>query len=71
MFRKSMLALTLVLAGTGCAVADTNANGNMLMGSSGSSSMPIASTQKDNNADYPSQPGPYTVIYRQWSDLAG
>jgi hypothetical protein len=65
MFRKSMLALTLVMAGTGCAVADT-ANDKMM-------AAPSASTVRTQTTEsaYPSQPGPYTVIYREWSDLAG
>ncbi|WP_420242720.1 hypothetical protein [Roseiterribacter gracilis] len=62
MFRKSMLALTLVMAGTGCAVADTSSADKMTM------TAPAASAVR---TEYPSQPGPYTVIYREWSDLAG
>lgn len=64
MFRKSMLALTLVMASTGCAIADT-ANDRMMAAPSAS-----VRTQTTESA-YPSQPGPYTVIYREWSDLAG
>jgi hypothetical protein len=65
MFRKSLLALTLVMAGTGCAVADTS-NEKM----SAAPAAPAVRTQA-TQSDYPSQPGPYTVIYREWSDLAG
>lgn len=64
MFRKSLLALALLLSGTGCAVAD---NTNVM-------TMPQATSAaqtKMTDAGYPSEPGPYTVIYRAWSDLAG
>lgn len=63
MIRKTLFALTLAFAGSTAAFAADNPQ------------LQTASSQEVTHltvaGDYPSQPGPYTVIYREWSDLAG
>ncbi|GIL39622.1 hypothetical protein [Roseiterribacter gracilis] len=60
MIRKTLFALTLAFAGSTAAFA---------------AEAPEATSQNVTTltvaGDYPSEPGPYTVIYREWSDLAG
>jgi spermidine/putrescine-binding protein len=61
MIRKAFFALALTFAGSTAAFAADNAQAQ-------------AASQNVTNltvSEYPSQPGPHTVIYREWSDLAG
>ncbi|MDB5366235.1 MAG: hypothetical protein JWM77_2162 [Rhodospirillales bacterium] len=59
--RNILTAALLVLAGTGAALADT---------ATVQAPAPVQTIQTPD-VEYPSQAGPYTVIYREWSDLAG
>lgn len=60
MIRTSLFALTLAIAGSSAAFATEAPQTDT-----------AAVTQLRVDAEYPSQPGPHTVIYRDWSDLAG
>jgi hypothetical protein len=62
MTRNALMVLALVLAGTGMARAQP---GNDVQTDG------IRIVRPADPDPYPDQPGPYTVIYRAWSDLEG
>jgi hypothetical protein len=65
MIRKTFFALTLALVGSTAAYAADAPQVQPVQPAS------EAVTHLTVTSDYPSEPGPYTVIYREWGDLTG
>jgi hypothetical protein len=69
MVRTSFFALALLLAGTGTGFAETAYDAapavTIVTRSDARTIQPRAV------ADWEQVPGPHTVVYREWSDLAG
>lgn len=72
MIRITLSAALLALAATGGALAATASDGSsQTNGSIAVQALVPVPSQAAPMLEYPSEPGPYTVIYREWSDLAG
>jgi hypothetical protein len=73
MIRTSLFALALVVASSGAAfaaddVAQTTATTTTTTDDAATQN---STSQLTVQGEYPSEPGPHTVIYRQWGDLEG
>jgi hypothetical protein len=67
-----MFALALVLASSGAAFAATADDAAQTTAvTTDDAATQSSTTQLSVQGEYPSQPGPHTVIYRQWGDLEG
>jgi hypothetical protein len=68
--RKTLFALTLALVGSTAAYAADAPQAEPTASQAEPAASPTV-THLTVTSDYPSEPGPYTVIYREWGDLTG
>ncbi|MDB5366237.1 MAG: hypothetical protein JWM77_2164 [Rhodospirillales bacterium] len=72
MIRTSLFALALVVASSGAAFAATaDDQAQTPAATADDAATQTSTTQLTVQGEYPSEPGPHTVIYRQWGDLEG